>query len=198
MFYLESPLASSALPLAMAFAIASGLKPEAGIFTAIVAGGLISLLGGSRVQIGGPAGAFIVIVYGIVERYGIPNLLLATVMSGVFLFLMGLMRLGTLVRFIPIAVIIGFTNGIACLIGLSQIKDFFGLAVEKMPAQFFPMLQTLYAAADTVNIVALRYCLFQPHDDCGLETHTEKIRLAWTYSGHGCGHGNRYTHHRLI
>ncbi|WP_353432817.1 SulP family inorganic anion transporter [Polynucleobacter sp. MWH-UH23A] len=144
-----------ALPLAMAFAIASGLKPEAGIFTAIVAGGLISLLGGSRVQIGGPAGAFIVIVYGIVERYGIPNLLLATAMSGVMLFLMGVFRLGNLVRFIPIAVIIGFTNSIACLIGISQIKDFFGLTVEKMPAQFFPMVQALYAAADTFNIVAL-------------------------------------------
>ena len=126
-----------ALPLAMAFAIASGLKPEAGIFTAIIAGGLISLLGGSRVQIGGPAGAFIVIVYGIVERYGVPNLLLATAMSGVILFLMGVFRLGTLVRFIPIAVIIGFTNGIAFLIGLSQIKDFFGLQIEKMPAHFF-------------------------------------------------------------
>ena len=144
-----------ALPLAMAFAIASGLKPEAGIFTAILAGGIISLLGGSRVQIGGPAGAFIVIVYGIVERYGVPNLLLATAMSGVFLFLMGVFRLGTLVRFIPIAVIIGFTNGIAFLIGLSQIKDFFGLKIEKMPAQFFQALQTLYQAADTVNPVAL-------------------------------------------
>jgi len=114
-----------ALPLAMAFAIASGLKPEAGIFTAIIAGGLISVLGGSRVQIGGPAGAFIVIVYGIVEHYGVANLLLATVMSGVFLFLMGLFRLGTLIRFIPIAVIIGFTNGIAVLIALSQVKEFF-------------------------------------------------------------------------
>lgn len=144
-----------ALPLAMAFAIASGLKPEAGIFTAIIAGGLISLLGGSRVQIGGPAGAFIVIVYGIVERYGVPNLLLATAMSGVFLFLMGVFRLGTLVRFIPIAVIIGFTNGIALLIGLSQIKDFFGLTIEKMPAQFFPAMQTLYQAANTVNPMAL-------------------------------------------
>jgi SulP family sulfate permease len=121
-----------ALPLAMAFAIASGLKPEAGIFTAIIAGGLISLLGGSRVQIGGPAGAFIVIVYGIVERYGVSNLLLATAMSGVFLILMGAFRLGTLVRFIPIAVIIGFTNGIAFLIGLSQIKDFFGLHPQQM------------------------------------------------------------------
>ena len=144
-----------ALPLAMAFAIASGLKPEAGIFTAIIAGGLISLLGGTRVQIGGPAGAFIVIVYGIVERYGVSNLLLATVMSGVFLVLMGAFRLGTLVRFIPVAVIIGFTNGIALLIGLSQIKDFFGLSVEKMPAQFFPALQTLYQAADTFNPIAL-------------------------------------------
>ena len=144
-----------ALPLAMAFAIASGLKPEAGIFTAIIAGGLISLLGGSRVQIGGPAGAFIVIVYGIVERYGVSNLLLATVMSGVFLVLMGAFRLGTLVRFIPVAVIIGFTNGIAFLIGLSQIKDFFGLSIEKMPAQFFPALQTLYQAADTFNPIAL-------------------------------------------
>ena len=144
-----------ALPLAMAFAIASGLKPQAGIFTAIIAGSLISLLGGSRVQIGGPAGAFIVIVYGIVERYGVPNLLLATAMSGVFLFLMGVFRLGTLVRFIPIAVIIGFTNGIAFLIGLSQVKDFFGLQIEKMPAQFFQSVHTLYSAADTFNPIAL-------------------------------------------
>ena len=144
-----------ALPLAMAFAIASGLKPEAGIFTAIIAGGLISLLGGSRVQIGGPAGAFIVIVYGIVERYGVSNLLVATAMSGVFLMFMGAFRLGTLVRFIPIAVIIGFTNGIAFLIGLSQIKDFFGLQIEKMPAHFFQSIQALYLAADTFNSIAL-------------------------------------------
>ena len=110
-----------ALPLAMAFAIASGLKPEAGIFTAIIAGFLVSALGGSRVQIGGPAGAFIVIVYGIVQRYGLGNLIIATAMSGVLLFLMGLLKLGTLIRFIPISVVIGFTNGIAVLIGLSQI-----------------------------------------------------------------------------
>jgi len=144
-----------ALPLAMAFAIASGLKPEAGIFTAIIAGGLISVLGGSRVQIGGPAGAFIVIVYGIVNHYGVANLLLATAMSGIFLFLMGLFRLGTLIRFIPVAVIIGFTNGIAVLIGLSQIKEFFGLQITKMPAEFFQAVQTLYAAADTINPTAL-------------------------------------------
>ena len=95
-----------ALPLAMAFAIASGLKPEAGLFTAIIAGFIVAALGGSRVQIGGPAGAFIVIVYGIVERYGVSNLIIATAMSGVFLFLMGLLRLGTLVCFIPVAIII--------------------------------------------------------------------------------------------
>jgi SulP family sulfate permease len=148
-----------ALPLAMAFAIASGLKPEAGIFTAIIAGGFIALLGGSRVQIGGPAGAFIVIVYGIVDRYGVSNLLLATAMSGIFLFLMGVFRLGTLVRFIPIAVIIGFTNGIAFLIGLSQIKEFFGLSIAKMPAEFFNAIHALYAAADTLNPFALTLAL---------------------------------------
>ena len=96
-----------ALPLSMAFAIASGLKPEAGLFTAILAGLLISVLGGSRVQIGGPAGAFIVIVYGIVERYGLANLIIATAMSGVMLFAMGFFKLGTLIRFIPVAVVIG-------------------------------------------------------------------------------------------
>ena len=144
-----------ALPLAMAFAIASGLKPEAGIFTAVIAGGLISLLGGSKVQIGGPAGAFIVIVYGIVDRYGIANLMLATAMSGIFLFAMGLMKLGTLVRFIPIAVIIGFTNGIAFLIGLSQIKDFLGLSIDKMPSHFFAVIQALYLALNTINPSAL-------------------------------------------
>lgn len=120
-----------ALPLAMAFAIASGLKPEAGIFAAIIGGLIVALLGGTKVQIAGPAGAFIVIVYAIVDRYGVANLLLATTLSGVFLFLMGLFRLGTLVRFIPIAVIVGFTNGIAVLIIMSQIKDFFGLQIDR-------------------------------------------------------------------
>jgi len=132
-----------ALPLAMAFAIASGLKPEAGLFTAIIAGFLISALGGSRVQIGGPAGAFIVIVYGILERYGLANLMIATAMSGVMLLAMGLLRLGTLIRFIPVAVVIGFTNGIAVLIMVSQLKDFFGLQVKAMPADFFGILRTL-------------------------------------------------------
>ena len=144
-----------ALPLAMAFAIASGLKPEAGIFTAIIAGFLISLLGGRRGQIGGPAGAFIVIVYGIVERYGVANLILATALSGVLLFLMGLLRLGTLVRFIPIAVIIGFTNGIAVLIALSQVKDFLGLSIAKMPGDFFGILGALWGHLHSFNPWAL-------------------------------------------
>jgi SulP family sulfate permease len=140
-----------ALPLAMAFAIASGLKPEAGLFTAIIAGFLISVLGGSRVQIGGPAGAFIVIVYGIVERYGLANLIIATAMSGVMLFAMGYFKLGTLVRFIPVAVVIGFTNGIAVLIALSQIKDFLGLQVPAMPADFFGILRSLGQALPSWN-----------------------------------------------
>ncbi len=144
-----------ALPLAMAFAIASGLKPEAGLFTAIIAGFLISALGGSRVQIGGPAGAFIVIVYGILERYGLANLLIATAMSGVMLLAMGLLRLGTLIRFIPVAVVIGFTNGIAVLIMVSQLKDFFGLQVKAMPADFFGILHTLSDSFGTLNAEAL-------------------------------------------
>ncbi|MDR0275838.1 MAG: STAS domain-containing protein [Burkholderiaceae bacterium] len=148
-----------ALPLAMAFAIASGLKPEAGLFTSIIAGLIVAVLGGSRVQIGGPAGAFIVIVYGIVQRYGVGGLVLATALSGLLLFLMGLLRLGTLVRFIPVAVIIGFTNGIAVLIGLSQIKDLLGLRIDKMPGDFFGILGALGSHAHTLNPWALGVAL---------------------------------------
>ncbi len=144
-----------ALPLAMAFAIASGLKPESGIFTAIIAGFLVSALGGSRVQIGGPAGAFIVIVYGIVQRYGLGNLIIATAMSGILLFVMGILKLGTLIRFIPISVVIGFTNGIAVLIGLSQIKDFLGLQIKLMPADFFGIIAAIGKNLDTINPYAL-------------------------------------------
>lgn len=143
-----------ALPLAMAFAIASGLKPEAGLITAIIAGLIISLLGGSRVQIGGPAGAFIVIVYGIVERYGLANLIIATAMSGVMLFAMGFFRVGTLIRFIPVSVVIGFTNGIAVLVAISQIKDFLGLHIVTMPGDFFGILTALHRALPTFNGVA--------------------------------------------
>lgn len=140
-----------ALPLAMAFAIASGLKPEAGLWTAIIAGFLISALGGTSVQIGGPAGAFIVIVYGIVERYGVANLLIATASAGVLLFLLGLFRLGTLVRYVPVSVVIGFTNGIAVLIGLSQLRDWLGLEIGKMPADFFNQIATISRHLDSFN-----------------------------------------------
>ena len=140
-----------ALPLAMAFAIASGLNPEAGLWTAIIAGLLISVLGGSSVQIGGPAGAFIVIVYGIVERYGLANLLIATASAGVLLFLLGLFKLGTLVRYVPVSVVIGFTNGIAVLIGLSQLRDVFGLDIAKMPADFFSQIGTLARHMHSLN-----------------------------------------------
>jgi sulfate permease, SulP family len=132
-----------ALPLAMAFAIASGLNPEAGLWTAIIGGLLVSVLGGSSVQIGGPAGAFIVIVYGIVDRYGLANLLISTLSAGVLLFLLGLFKLGTLVRYVPVSVVIGFTNGIAVLIGLSQLRDVLGLEIAKMPADFFNQIGTL-------------------------------------------------------
>ena len=140
-----------ALPLAMAFAIASGLKPEAGLWTAIIAGFLISALGGTSVQIGGPAGAFIVIVYGIVERYGLANLLISTVSAGVLMFLLGWLRLGSLVRYVPVSVVIGFTNGIAVLIGLSQLRDVMGLQVEKMPADFFSQIGTISDAIGSFN-----------------------------------------------
>jgi SulP family sulfate permease len=143
-----------ALPLAMAFAIASGLKPEAGLWTAIIAGGLVSLLGGSSVQIGGPAGAFIVIVYGILERYGLANLLIATASAGVVLFALGLLKLGRLVRYVPISIVTGFTNGIAVLIAASQLKDWLGLRVERMPADFFTQLKTLALHLDTFNPAA--------------------------------------------
>lgn len=140
-----------ALPLAMAFAIASGLSPQAGLWTAIIAGFLISALGGSSVQIGGPAGAFIVIVYGIVERYGLANLLISTACAGVLLFVLGLLKLGTLVRYVPVSIVIGFTNGIAVLIAASQLRDWLGLTVPKMPADFFTQLKVMGQHLDTFN-----------------------------------------------
>lgn len=140
-----------ALPLAMAFAIASGLPPEAGLFTAIVAGFIISALGGTRLQIGGPAGAFIVVVYSIVERYGIDGLIISTLISGVCLFLLGLFRLGTMVRFVPVSIVIGFTNGIAVLIALSQIKDFLGLRTGPLPAEFFAKMSVIFTHLPTID-----------------------------------------------
>ena len=144
-----------ALPLAMAFGIASGVSPESGLFTAIVAGFIISALGGSRVQIGGPAGAFVVLLYAIVERYGLANLLLSTMFAGVLLLAMGALKLGRLIRFIPVSIVIGFTNGIAVIIAFQQVRDFLGLSIERMPANFFSQIQTLTAAASTVHLPAV-------------------------------------------
>src|SRR5450432_1122289 len=125
-----------ALPLAIAFAIASGVSPEKGLYTAIIGGFIISALGGSKVQIGGPTGAFIVIVYGIVQQYGINGLIIATFIAGVMLIIMGLARLGAVIKFIPHPLIIGFTSGIALLIFSSQMKDFFGLRLTTVPVDF--------------------------------------------------------------
>ena len=148
-----------ALPLAMAFGIASGVKPEQGLVTGIVAGFLISLLGGSRVQIGGPAGAFVALLYGIVDRYGVANLLIATMMAGVFLFAMGALRMGVLIRFVPVSIIIGFTNGIAVLIALQQVRDLIGLPIDRMPANFFSQIKIIGETLPGLNpwavIVAL-------------------------------------------
>ena len=144
-----------ALPLAMAFGIASGVGPDQGIVTAIVGGLVVSLLGGSKVQIAGPAGAFVGLLYGIAERYGVASLLLATMMAGVLLFAMGFFRMGTLVRFIPVSIIIGFTTGIAIVIALSQVRDFLGLEIDKMPANFFSQVSVLAGALHTVNWMAL-------------------------------------------
>ncbi len=123
-----------AIPLAIAFAIASGLSPEKGLITAVVAGFLISALGGSRVQIGGPTGAFVVIAYGIVQRYGVDGLILATIMAGGILVAMGLFRWGSVIKYIPHPVVVGFTSGIAAVILSSQMKDFFGLQMGALPA----------------------------------------------------------------
>ena len=144
-----------ALPLAIAFAIASGVKPEAGIFTAIIAGFIISALGGSRVQIGGPTGAFIVIVYGIVMQYGLANLLICTIMAGFMLLMMGVFKLGSLIKFIPRPLVIGFTNGIAVLIALSEIKDFLGLQMDQVPAEFSHKLAALYHALPSFDLLSI-------------------------------------------
>ena len=135
-----------ALPLAMAFAISSGVAPEAGIYTAIIGGFVVSAFGGSRCQVAGPTGAFVVIVAGIVAKFGVSGLLMCTAMAGVMLVLMGLTGLGSAVRFIPRSVTIGFTNGIAVLIASTQIKDFFGLGLDTVPSEFLPRIEALFAA----------------------------------------------------
>ncbi|MBL8040175.1 MAG: sodium-independent anion transporter, partial [Chthonomonas sp.] len=143
-----------ALPLAMAFAIASGVQPQSGIYCAIVAGFLISALGGSMVQIGGPTGAFVVVVSSIVQEHGLDGLFMCTLMAGVMLVLLGITGLGTAVKYIPRPVVIGFTNGIAVLIASTQIKDFFGLKMDKVPGEFLERLQAIQHAWGTLNITS--------------------------------------------
>jgi SulP family sulfate permease len=143
-----------ALPLAMAFAIASGLPPQNGIYTAVVAGFVISALGGSRTQIGGPTGAFVVVISGIVAQYGIDGLFMCTMMAGVILILLGLTGLGTAVTFIPRPVVIGFTNGIGILIASTQIRDFFGLQMSAVPGDFIGRAGALAEAAPTASLAA--------------------------------------------
>ena len=140
-----------ALPLAIAFGIASGATPEAGILTAIVAGFIISFFGGSKVQIGGPTGAFIVIVYGIIQEYGMSGLCIATFMAGAFLILMGVLHLGTIIKYIPYPIVVGFTSGIALTIFATQIKDLFGLQIDDVPAGFLDKWGVYFNHFDTVN-----------------------------------------------
>ncbi|MFO7977987.1 MAG: SulP family inorganic anion transporter [Bacteroidales bacterium] len=144
-----------ALPLAIAFAIASGVSPERGLITAVIAGFLISLLGGSRVQIGGPTGAFIVIVYGIVEQFGVQGLIIATIMAGIMLVAMGFLKLGSIIQFMPYSIVVGFTSGIAVIIFSSQIKDLMGLGGEAIPAGFVEKWGYYFQHFTTINYIAL-------------------------------------------
>ncbi len=140
-----------ALPLAIAFGIASGVSPEKGIITAIIAGFIISFLGGSKVQIGGPTGAFIVIVYGIIAQYGEKGLIVATIMAGVLLILLGLFKLGTIIKFIPYPIVVGFTSGIAVTIFTTQIKDLFGMTTESVPAEFLEKWACYFQHIGTID-----------------------------------------------
>ena len=144
-----------ALPLAIAFAIASGVSPEKGLFTAIIAGFIISAFGGSKVQIGGPTGAFIVIVYGIVQQCGVNGLIVATFIAGIMLMIMGFARFGSVIKFIPHPLIVGFTTGIAVIIFSSQMKDFFGLNMGTVPADFIQKWQSYFHHLSTFNWYAV-------------------------------------------
>lgn len=152
-----------ALPLAIAFAIASGVTPQAGLYTAIIAGAIVALLGGSRVQIAGPTGAFVVIIYGIVHEHGVAGLTIATVMAGVILVVLGLARMGSVIKFIPQPVVTGFTSAIALIIFMSQMRDFLGVRVEAMPAGLVAQVGAIADAVGTLNtlapVIALATCL---------------------------------------
>src|SRR3954466_13829078 len=149
-----------ALPLAMAFAIASGLTPQAGIYCAIVTGFLISALGGSRYQIGGPTGAFVVVIAGIIEAYGVDGLFMCTMMAGVILVVLGLTRMGTVVKYLPRPVVIGFTNGIAVLIASTQLRDFFGLHLDKVPGVFWQRMEALAGSFHSLSFEATALAVF--------------------------------------
>jgi Sulfate permease and related transporters (MFS superfamily) len=140
-----------ALPLAIAFGIASGVSPEKGLITAIVGGFIVSLLGGCNVQIGGPTGAFIVIVYGIIAKFGIEGLAIATFMAGIILIAMGLLKLGTMIKFIPYPIVIGFTGGIALTIFTTQIKDLLGMNIENVPADFISKWIVYFKHIETIS-----------------------------------------------
>ena len=164
-----------ALPLAMAFGIASGVTPQAGIYTAVIAGFVISALGGSRTQIGGPTGAFVVIVAGIVAKFGLSGLFMVTMMAGIMLVVMGTTGLGTAVKFIPRPVTIGFTNGIAVLIASTQIRDFLGLKTQALPSEFIGRMNVLFSHLDTIDprtcvgglLFAGDYCFVAGHHETG-------------------------------
>lgn len=176
-----------ALPLAMAFAIASGLPPQSGLWTAIIGGLLVALLGGSSVQIAGPAGAFIVIVYGIVQQHGVGGLLVATTCAGVLLMLLGALRLGNVVRFVPVTIVIGFTNGIAVLIALSQLKDALGLqrlVVARDAGQaLYQFFDKKYRAIDRARAGAAPAGRLGVYG--GLRIFADEAALVATVDGHG-------------
>ncbi|MDH6305004.1 SulP family sulfate permease [Parabacteroides sp. PF5-5] len=158
-----------ALPLAIAFGIASGVSPEKGLITAIIGGFIVSFLGGSNVQIGGPTGAFIVIVYGIIQNFGIEGLAIATVMAGIMLVILGVLKLGTIIKFIPYPIVVGFTSGIAVTIFTTQMKDLFGLDIDKVPADFiskwivyFQHIQTVKLWPLLIGIVSLLIIVYSP------------------------------------
>ena len=140
-----------ALPLAMALGIASGASPDKGLITAVIAGFLISALGGSRMQVGGPTGAFVVVIFNVIAKYGYDGLLIATLLAGLILITAGVFRLGQLIKYIPHPVVTGFTAGIAVIIGSSQVKDFLGLSLEKVPADFIPKWEAYFGVMGTTN-----------------------------------------------
>lgn len=176
-----------ALPLAIAFGIASGVGPAEGLMTAIVAGLLISLLGGSKVQIGGPTGAFIVIVYGIIQEFGLSGLMIATVMAGILLVLMGVFKLGNVIKFVPYPVIVGFTGGIAVTIFSSQINDLAGLGIQDVPAPFIDKWICYFRNIGSVSWTALAMGILSVHNHIHSQNFEENPRFPDGHCHHDTG-----------